>query len=319
MIPSTPSCRTALPILVAAWLLAAPLPASADAPIAPSHPKGAEKAALEKGWDAYRAIREDLAYYRLSPEEGIAKLTRLADESKGTDVEPFLKFHVAVIHFQRDRFDEARRAALDVKERWPKHYLCTHRWGALRDLPQVDAFIADIDDQLETRKEVTVDLPNPGPDPSPRVVLETTNGRIVIGFYPKYAPSHVASFLKNVESALYDGTEVIVVHPGLRIFLGDKAGSYPKPADPRLPSEINVLPHTRGAVAMFYIDSLRGDDARQFCICFGHPTFLDLESTVFGRVVEGMEVVDTIGHAQLDPQGFFPVKPIRIEKAWIDR
>lgn len=296
----------------------AAVPASAQCPAKATVPPPSEKLATEARWDKYRTTREDLAWYRISPEEGALRLLKLADESKGTEIEPFLLFHVAGIRLQQDRFDAAKTIALDLKNRFPQHYLATNKLPAFEG-SQVDALLADIEKQVQSRAAVPIVIPEHKPAESPRVVLETTNGRVVIAFYPEQAPKHVENFLKNVESGIYDGTDVFQVQPGTRILLGEKVGTFPTPEDARIPTEINVIPHARGAVAMYYIDPIHGDHAKIFGISFGHPVFLDLESTVFGQVIEGMDVVDTVAHAPIDKQGFFPVQPVKIEKAFVER
>lgn len=292
--------------------------AAADGPAKATVPPAAEKLATEARWDKYHAIREDLAWYRISPVEGALRIQKLVDESKGTEIEPLLLFHVAAIRFQLDRYDEARTIALDVKNRFPQHYLNTNKLPAF-EKSQVDAFLGDIEKQQKSRSEIPIVIPKIEPAANPRVVLETTNGRVVIAFYPQQAPKHVENFLKNVESGMYDDTDVFQVQPGTRILLGEKVGTFPTPDDARIPSEINVIPHARGAVAMYYIDPKAGDHAKMFSICFGHPVFLDLESTVFGQVIEGMDVVDSVAHAPLDKQGFFPLQPVKIKKAIVER
>ncbi|MBI5169307.1 MAG: peptidylprolyl isomerase [Candidatus Eisenbacteria bacterium] len=137
------------------------------------------------------------------------------------------------------------------------------------------------------------------------VVLETARGRIVIQLADKDAPKTAANFVKLVKRGFYDGTTFHRVIPGFMIQGGD-----PNSKDSNIfndgqggpgytvPAEIK-LPHLRGAIAMARmpdaVNPKRESSGSQFFICVADRKDLDRGGyTVFGKVVQGMDVVDAI-------------------------
>lgn len=130
-------------------------------------------------------------------------------------------------------------------------------------------------------------------------VIVTKKGEIRIRFFPQDAPNHVASFIELAQSGFYDGTTFHRVEPGFVVQGGDpysKTGEGPVGTGGpgwRLKAEFNDRPHLKGTVAM-----ARAQDpdsaGSQFYICLAPAPFLDGKYTVFGEVVEGMDVVERI-------------------------
>ncbi len=127
-------------------------------------------------------------------------------------------------------------------------------------------------------------------------VVTTDKGVIKFEFYPEDAPNHVASFIELAEAGFYDGIKFHRVEPNFVIQGGDPLsktddamvgtggpGYY-------LKAEFNSRPHIDGTVAM--ARSQDPDSAgSQFYITMGPQAFLDGNYTVFGQVVEGLDVV----------------------------
>eukprot|EP01037_Dinobryon_pediforme_P040905 gene40905-50333_t len=135
------------------------------------------------------------------------------------------------------------------------------------------------------------------------LTLETTKGPVVIRMRPDLAPGHVAHIKKLVSEGFYDG---IVFHRVIEGFMaqtgcphGTGTGGSKKP---NLKAEFSREPHDRGTCSM--ARSASPDSANsQFFICFARSPWLDRQYSVWGQVVEGMEVVDTIkrGEPVKDP------------------
>ncbi|HIO21783.1 MAG TPA: peptidylprolyl isomerase [Nitrospirales bacterium] len=134
----------------------------------------------------------------------------------------------------------------------------------------------------------------------PRAIIETKFGSIELTFFPKKAPNHVENFLKLAKSGFYDGTIFHRIIPGFMIQGGD-----PNTKDDdtstyglggpgyNLKAEFNNRPHGRGILSM--ARSQDHDSAgSQFYIVVAESSFLNGKYTVFGKVVKGMDVVDTI-------------------------
>jgi peptidyl-prolyl cis-trans isomerase B (cyclophilin B) len=146
--------------------------------------------------------------------------------------------------------------------------------------------------------------------PSPRVTLHIADrGDIVIELYPQLAPGTVENFLTLARSGFYDGTTFHRVMPGFMIQGGDPASRDEDPAndgqgnaDYKIDDEINSAPHLRGVVAM--ANTGRPNTAScQFFIVHADSTQLDGGYTIFGRVVDGLDVVDVIAAVETDRFG----------------
>ena len=134
-----------------------------------------------------------------------------------------------------------------------------------------------------------------------RVAFETSEGRIVVEVLPDKAPKTVANFVQYVKDGFYDGT---IFHRVIKGFMiqggGFTAAMAQKPTRPPVPIESNNgLKNVRGSLAMARTMDPNSATA-QFFINVVDNAFLDYPGqdgagyTVFGRVVEGMDVVDKI-------------------------
>lgn len=166
-------------------------------------------------------------------------------------------------------------------------------------------------------------------------VLQTKLGRIVIKFFPDKAPNHVKNFQALVKSGFYNGTKFHRAVPGFMIQGGDpntkkadksvwgQGGHEVNGKEVTVKAEFNDIHHARGIVSM-----ARSQDpnsaSSQFFICVADAGFLDGKYTVFGEVIEGMDVVDKIVGAPKDPQGpdnpegSRPASPVAIDKALLE-
>ncbi len=141
-----------------------------------------------------------------------------------------------------------------------------------------------------------------------KAIIETNHGKIVLNLLPDNAPETVRSFIKLAESKFYDGTLFHRVIPGFMIQGGDPNSKQPDKSKwgtggPgfNLKAEFNSRSHLRGIVSM--ARSTDPDSAgSQFFIVTSddNTTALDRKYTVFGEVIEGMEVADTIVNLERD-------------------
>lgn len=124
--------------------------------------------------------------------------------------------------------------------------------------------------------------------------LELKDGRVVIELLPKKAPKHVERIKKLVREGFYDGVVFHRVIDGFMAQTGDPTGTGMGGSDyPDIQAEFNDEPHSRGAVSMARAQDPNSANS-QFFIVFEDSNFLDNQYTVFGRVTEGMELVDLI-------------------------
>lgn len=132
-----------------------------------------------------------------------------------------------------------------------------------------------------------------------RVILETPHGEIGIEMLPETAPDHVRNFLRLAALGAYDGTAFHRVVPGFVVQTGWMDTREPPVPESiqkhitNLDPEFSDILHEPGVVSMARLEAL--DSAMtSFFIVTGRATALDGQYSVFGRVVSGYEVVETI-------------------------
>lgn len=129
----------------------------------------------------------------------------------------------------------------------------------------------------------------------------TPLGAIMVELFPDIAPKHVANFDSLVGIGFFDGTAFHRVVPGFVIQGGDpntrngdeSTWGVGDPSQQTVPAEFSKLSHQRGILS-----AARDDDPNsatsQFFICVAASSFLDKNYSIYGRVVAGMEIADTI-------------------------
>ncbi|MFM9055689.1 MAG: peptidylprolyl isomerase [Bacteroidota bacterium] len=126
-------------------------------------------------------------------------------------------------------------------------------------------------------------------------------GSITMELFPLVAPLHVNNFDSLVAQNFFDSTAFHRVVPGFVIQGGDpnsisgpiSTWGQGQPSQPTVPAEFSAVRHLRGIVGAARDTNINSANS-QFYICVANATFLDGNYTVFGRVIQGMEVVDTI-------------------------
>jgi peptidyl-prolyl cis-trans isomerase B (cyclophilin B) len=176
---------------------------------------------------------------------------------------------------------------------------------------------ADVQAQAPSRRPVTVAAGASFKTPltldqtkNKQAVLDTSAGTIVIQLLPEAAPNHVGYFIKLAREGAYNGT---VFHRAVK--LGIIQGGDPLSKDPAkralygsgglgvLKAEPNPETHTRGAVSAVLQPGKPDSAGSQFFICIAEQPTLDGQYTVFGRVVEGLDIAETISQGATDAEG----------------
>lgn len=147
----------------------------------------------------------------------------------------------------------------------------------------------------------------------PQVKLDTNMGDIVLTLYPEKAPKSVANFLQYVRDGYYDGTIFHRVIDGFMVQGGGFDESFnQKPTRPAIENEAkNGLKNQAGSVAMARTGDPHSGTA-QFFINVADNDFLDYPGqdgwgyAVFGKVIDGMDVVDKIRKLPTGSGGPFP-------------
>lgn len=160
---------------------------------------------------------------------------------------------------------------------------------------------------------------------NPVVVMETSEGTIKVELWPDKAPITVKNFLRYVDEKFYDGTIFHRVIPNFMIQGGGfTANMTQKKTHAPIKNEASAdVKNERGTIAMARTSVVDSATA-QFFINVKNNGFLDHKDEtprgfgycVFGKVVEGMDVVDKIQHVETSSQGQYenvPVKPVVIK------
>ena len=147
------------------------------------------------------------------------------------------------------------------------------------------------------------------------MILKLKDGDVKIELFEDVAPNHVKRIKQLAQEGKYDGVVFHRVIDGFMAQTGDvkfgnssndnfdlkRAGQGGSDL-PDLKEEFSNLPHERGTLSMARSQNPNSANS-QFFICFKEASFLDKQYTVFGKVIEGMELVDKIKKGDSDDNG----------------
>jgi len=153
-----------------------------------------------------------------------------------------------------------------------------------------------------------------------RAVLETSMGNITFQLFPDKAPNHVRNFLRLASVGFYDGTAFHRVVKGFVI----QGGFLPTRSEPlditqdryirKMAPEFNDTQHDKGTVSLAHGDDPGSGDTSFFIVLARTPV-LDGKYSAFGKVVEGMDVVEKI--AQVPVNGETPTMRVELKKVTV--
>jgi peptidyl-prolyl cis-trans isomerase B (cyclophilin B) len=151
-------------------------------------------------------------------------------------------------------------------------------------------------------------------------VISTNFGDMVVEFYPDIAPMHVESFIALANEEYFNGTTFHRVIPGFMIQGGDpnsrnenrathgtggRAGKFfglgneEDPSTWLIPQEFSNTPHVKGILSMARTNDPNSASS-QFFVCHDNANFLDNNYTVFGKVIDGLDIIDQIANVAKD-------------------
>ncbi len=127
---------------------------------------------------------------------------------------------------------------------------------------------------------------------NPRISMKTSKGEMIIELFQDAAPNTVKNFLELTNKGYYNGLSYHRVIPNFMIQGGCPHGTGTGGPGYKINCEINPNKHQRGSLSMAHAGPNTGGS--QFFICHSPQSHLDGVHTVFGKVIEGIEVVDKI-------------------------
>ena len=138
-------------------------------------------------------------------------------------------------------------------------------------------------------------------------ILETSRGRMVVEFWEKDAPKTVANFKKLARQGFYDGTGFHRIIKGFMVQAGDPKSKNQKAADLgtgdpgyKIPDEFSARNHVKGVLSMAN-SGTPNSAGSQFFIMHATQPHLDGKYTAFGKLIEGMSVLDAIASSPTGP------------------
>ena len=150
-----------------------------------------------------------------------------------------------------------------------------------------------------------------------KVALETNQGRIVLGLYTGEMPITAGNFVKLVKEGFYDGIIFHRIINGFMIQGGDPTGTGMGGPGYKIKDEFtgtDLDKNLRGTISMANAGPNTGGS--QFFINLADNNFLDGKHPVFGKVIEGMDVVDSIAQVETDGDDR-PLEEVKIISAKI--
>lgn len=165
-----------------------------------------------------------------------------------------------------------------------------------------------------------------GKKQNPQVTIEMDDGeKIVLELYPEYAPNTVNNFISLVNKGFYDGTVFHRIIEGFMIQGGDPTGTGMGGPGYGIDGEFldngfkqNTLKHERGVISMARSQNLNSAGS-QFFIMHEDAPFLNDKYAPFGKVISGIEVVDTIvAGPKTGPEGDLAAEPRVMKKVTVD-
>jgi cyclophilin family peptidyl-prolyl cis-trans isomerase len=220
--------------------------------------------------------------------------------------EPVLFALAGTAAFRLDDYDTAE-----------KYLTVADKAGRLE--PEAKSYLDSLPAQKKAwAKEQEIRAKEAKADDLPRVKIETNKGTIVIELFENEAPGAVGNFVSLVEKKFYDNLTFHRVLPNFMAQGGDPAGNGTGGPGYNIYCECEkpeARMHFRGSLSMAHAGKDTGGS--QFFLTFLPTLQLNGRHTVFGRVIEGFDVLAKI--QRRDPQALSPPQPDRIVKAEIVR
>ena len=278
---------------------------------------------MAQSWDRFR---QEIDLSTLQAPGASAEVARAADELAGTPA-GIWALAMEVMAFTRDReFDRANAALSRLRGIGGTHALVADRirWGSEPVEMTLPEFLGrHIEDAQAFEAKYPGLFHNPTlPAGAPRVRINTAKGEVVVGLFADRASQHVENFLELVDNGFYDGTVFHRVVPGSLIQGGDPNSKNDDVSTwgqggpgYEVPAEDSGLYHFAGVLAAAKLQGADGSSGSQFYITVAPSHQFDGDYTVFGAVLEGQEVVDSIAGGTLVKNTQRPESPVVLESA----
>jgi cyclophilin family peptidyl-prolyl cis-trans isomerase len=253
------------------------------------------------------------------------RLETLSDELQGTIAGPWA-LYLRALNLRRDgQYSKAIESLVLIKTKYPEHPLVkeTFAYGeSLTPLSAVEHLSKVFESEGSWRAEQPRLFSNPEPSAdAPRIRIQTELGDIVVALYSDRAPKHVANFIEKVDEGFYDGLVFHRLNFGDRIETGDPTTKDPESSDlswglqgaeNTVEVEETGLSHFAGYLSASPDPNGEGSNGSLISLTARPSLALDSHGVVFGKVVEGLDVVRDIASQPSNPTTQRPVDPQRV-------
>jgi cyclophilin family peptidyl-prolyl cis-trans isomerase len=284
--------------------------------------RGQEAARVDESWNKLMAAVDE------TPNGGFigdpAVLQTLSTELEGTIAGPWALFLRAQSLREEGSYDEAVAALLQLKKEYPEHPLVRdiYKYGdAVTPLSAVEHLSKVFEGEKEWRETQPGLFGNPEPPAdAARVRIVTEHGDILLALYSDRAPLHSANFLAQVEAGVYDGLLFHRASMGDGLKTGDPATAEPESnrmtwgrgeSEGFVEAEDSSLSHFGGFLSATPAAGGEGSSKSLITITANGNHALDTNHVVFGKVIEGIDVVVDIASHPVD-QAQTPLEPVKI-------
>jgi peptidyl-prolyl cis-trans isomerase B (cyclophilin B) len=275
------------------------------------HSKDKESAAVDESWTILMAaVDEDGGRYTGEVEV----IERVLAELQGSVAAPWALFLKAQNLRLAGECDEARSTLSQLKQDYPEHPLVIEKFtfgDSVTPLSLVEHMSRIYESEATWRTEHPRFFANPElPEDSPTVRFKTDRGDILVGLYAGRAPLHVENFLKLAGEGFFDGTKFHQVQHSLFAAGGDPATKETEPADWAqggegadygLDPEESGLAYFEGYMGSVMKPSEEKSNGSLFYLTAAPVHHLDDRSTVYGKILEGLDVVREISESPTEP------------------
>jgi cyclophilin family peptidyl-prolyl cis-trans isomerase len=244
-------------------------------------------------WHNYRAQNmTQKAIYEMERTKDVEALKGLAVTYSSTSAEPFIRYKLANIYMDTDKFEDARKEYLYIIEKFSSHQV--KEWATKR-LEQLKISETWVQSELNAQLNELIQKRN-----LPRLTIKTSKGDFEAELYEDEAPNTVADFIGIILDNVYSPTTVTEINPEVGAYFEiSPALTY------NIPFEANTLKHQEGMIGMNRdIDPktieetpgqvkqtpLSGSKFYIYTNSSGNE-IMDGKYTIFGRVTKGIAIV----------------------------
>lgn len=272
----------------------------------------------DRSWDQVLAVTTEDRFSRNLAGDPEA-LRNVAGQVQGKQAGAWALYVAAVSAAEAQEPEAAQSALAELRTRYPAHPIFTRQLaypGGETGSTAGDQLQKRVDALATWKSEHAGLFSNPElPADAPRVRIQTDQGEVVLGLFAAEAPQHVENFLKLVREGFYNGTSFHQVVPRYFLQAGDPNTIAGEPATwgsggpgYTIPHETNALKHFAGVLVAAKTAGAKESSGSQFYLTLAPIHQRDGDYVVFGKVLEGMTVLEAIAQAPLDPST--PSRPL---------